>query len=109
MQFSWYVGCYAVAGLGCGYSASVRPATPITANPSKSSFVPLPVLRRGSVQVTIQSDRQISAKNSQQQVIVPRGGLEGATTVRQPGSGQCLAVWLDCIGCRLDARLFAVV
>jgi hypothetical protein len=109
LQFSWYVGCYAVAGLGRGYSASVCLATAITANPSKSSFVPLPVLRRGSVQVTVQSDLQISAKNSQQQVIVPRRRLEGATTVRQPGSGECLAERLDCIGCRLDARLLAVV
>jgi hypothetical protein len=91
MQFSWYVGCYAVAGLGRGYSASVRLATAIAANSSKSSFAPLAVLRRGSVQVTIQSDLQISAKNSQRQVIVPRGRLAGATTVRQPGSGQCLA------------------
>src|SRR5450759_2877857 len=109
MQFSWYMGCYAVVCLRCGYSAAVRPATAMTANPSKPSFVPLPVLRRGSVQVTIQSELQISARNSQQQVTVRCGRLEGATTVRQPGWGQGLPERLACIGCRLDAKRLAVV
>jgi hypothetical protein len=35
--------------------ASARLATTITANPSKPRFAPSPVLRRGNVQVTIQS------------------------------------------------------
>jgi len=57
-----------------------------------------------------------SARNSKEQVTVPRNQergrterMEGDTAVRRPGSGQCIADQLDCIRCRLDARLFAVV